>query len=434
MAVSAMERLARALADNHPEDAARVLEAMDTAEAARLMTRLPARTLGRIVEKLSPQLAGGLLGRLESARTRELVEKLPLHQSAAILEQLDEAARESALAGLPERTSRHLRALLEYPPGTAGALMDVQVATVHVDLTVAEAIAVIRKAPRDTLTYLYVLDRDGRLVGVLNTRELLLTGARDRIEALIRPITSSLSPTMTQTEVAAAIESSRLIALPVVDGEGRLLGVVRHQEALDAVRQEAFSDLQKMVGAGADERALSPVGIVVRKRLPWLYVNLLTAFLAAAVVGIFEGTIQQVTALAVLLPVVAGQGGNTGAQALAVVMRGIALREVIPGTLRSLMLKELYGAAWNGTAVALLTAGAVFLWDGRWALALVIGLSMVVNMICAALAGAAIPLVLQALNRDPAQSSSIFMTTVTDVVGFASFLGFAVLLMPLLVG
>jgi magnesium transporter len=223
------------------------------------------------------------------------------------------------------------------------------------------------------------------------------------------------------------------VALPVVDSEGYLLGVVKPDEILEALQQEAFADLQKMVGAGEDEKALSSVSVVVRKRLPWLYVNLATAFAAAAVVGLFEGTIEKVTALAVLLPVVAGQGGNTGAQSLAVVMRGIALRELVPGTTRRLVLKEGLGALLNGVAVALGTGVAVFLWDGRMGLMLVITLAMVVNMTAAGLSGAAIPLILRAMGRDPAQSASIFLTTVTDVVGFAAFLGFAVVFMPFLI-
>jgi magnesium transporter len=162
-------------------------------------------------------------------------------------------------------------------------------------------------------------------------------------------------------------------------------------------------------------------------------VNLVTAFAAAAVVELFESTIEKVTALAVLLPVVAGQGGNTGAQSLAIVMRGIALRELVPGSTRRLLEKEVLGALLNGIAVALVTGIAVFLWDGRVGLMLVITLAMVVNMTAAGLAGAAIPLILRAMGRDPAQSASIFLTTVTDVVGFAAFLGFAVLFMPYLI-
>jgi magnesium transporter len=163
-------------------------------------------------------------------------------------------------------------------------------------------------------------------------------------------------------------------------------------------------------------------------------VNLLTAFMAAAVVGLFESTIAKVTALAVLLPIVSGQGGNTGAQALAVVMRGLALREMVAGAAKRVIQKEVLAGLLNGLAIAIVTAFAVWVWSQSTGLALVIGMAMVVNMVVAGLAGAAIPLILRALNRDPAQSSSIFLTTVTDVVGFACFLGFAVIFMPLLVG
>jgi magnesium transporter len=215
---------------------------------------------------------------------------------------------------------------------------------------------------------------------------------------------------------------------------------VYKRQALQAGQEEAFEDLQKIVGAGADERALSPVSTVIKSRLPWLYVNLLTAFLAAAVIGVFEGIIAKIAALAVLLPVVAGQGGNTGAQSLAVVMRGIALREILPGVKRRVILKETIGGLLNGIAIAVATSAFVFGW--RWlkgdsmafctGLALVIGLAMVLNMVVAAASGAVIPLLLKVMGRDPAQSSSIFLTTVTDVVGFASFLGFAVVFSSLL--
>jgi magnesium transporter len=189
-----------------------------------------------------------------------------------------------------------------------------------------------------------------------------------------------------------------------------------------------------MVGAGSDERALSPVSIVIKRRLPWLYVNLLTAFAAAAVVGIFEGVIQKVTALAVLLPIVSGQGGNTGAQALAVVMRGIALREILKGAAKRVIMKEVLAGLFNGLAVAVATGAAVWVWSRSMGLSLIIGLAMIVNMVVAGLSGAAIPIILKKLNRDPAQSSSIFLTTVTDVVGFASFLGLATIFMFLLTG
>jgi magnesium transporter len=308
--------------------------------------------------------------------------------------------------------------------------MDPQITAIPVDLTVREAIATLRRARRETLYYLYVIDRERRLLGVLDMRELLLASPRDPIAPLVKPDVVTVPADMSRDGVTDLIRQRRFVALPVVDDQGHLLGVLKPDEMREAVEQEAFGDLQKMVGAGVDERALSPVTTVVAKRLPWLYVNLATAFAASAVVGLFEETIARVTALAVLLPVVAGQGGNTGAQSLAVVMRGIALRELVPGTGRRLLRKELLAALVNGMAVAAGTSLAVFLWDGRPALVAVIACAMVVNMTAAGLAGAAIPLLLRALGRDPAQSASIFLTTVTDVVGFAAFLGFAVVWMP----
>jgi magnesium transporter len=312
-------------------------------------------------------------------------------------------------------------------------MMEPRVTSIPVDLTVQSAVAHFRKAPRQTLYYLYVTDRDGKLIGVLNMRDLLLASPRDRIETLVHKELLSVPATMSREDVITLMRRHRFLALPVLDNEGRLIGVIKHDEALRAGQLEAFENLQKMVGAGGDERALSPVSTVVKRRLPWLYVNLLTAFLAAAVVGAFEGTIQKVTALAVLLPIVSGQGGNTGAQALAVVMRGLALREIISGAAKRVIVKEVLAGLFNGVAIAIGTAAAVWIWSKNYGLALVILLSMIVNMVAAGLSGATIPLILKALNRDPAQSSSIFLTTVTDCVGFASFLGFAVIFMPLLV-
>jgi magnesium transporter len=196
-----------------------------------------------------------------------------------------------------------------------------------------------------------------------------------------------------------------------------------------AVEEEFTADMQTMVGASKEEQALSPVSFAVRKRLPWVQVNLITAFLAASVVGVFENTIAQVTALAVLLPVVAGQSGNTGAQALAVTMRGLALREIRLGHWRRVSLKEGAVALINGVGVAITTSLGVYAWSRSVGLAIVIGTSMVISMVAAGLAGALVPLVLVAFKQDPAQSSSIILTTVTDIVGFFSFLGIATLLM-----
>jgi len=432
MAISALESMVRAFASGHPDAAARAIEGLEPRSAAQLLQQLPTRIAAPVTERLSPDSAAGILTLLGADGSRELLASLPSRQAAAILHHLEDAVREATLSGLEPDRGRAIRDLLRYSPDTAGGMMDARLTSLPIDLNVREAISALRRARRDTLYYLYVTDRIGKLIGVLDMRELLLASPRDPLEGLVKREIVTVPVDMPSDEVASLIQRRRFVALPVVDRDGHLLGVVKPDEVLEAFQQETFGDLQKMVGAGEDERALSPVSVVVKKRLPWLLVNLGTAFVASMVVGLFESTIERVTALAVLMPIVAGQGGNTGAQSLAVVMRGIALREILPGSTMRLVRKEVLGALINGVAVALTTAMAVWVWDGRLGLVLVIALAMVVNMAAAGLFGAAIPLVLRALGRDPAQSASIFLTTVTDVVGFAAFLGFAVLLLPLL--
>jgi len=428
-----LESLVRTFVEGHPQDAAIAVDQMAATEAVKILEKLPSRLNGLLMERLTPQNACAILELLEPSRAQELLAGMSPRHASLVLNCLASGKREEALAGLPSSRSRELRELMNYPHETAGGMMEPRVVSILVDLNVQSAIGVLRKAPRLSLFYLYVTDRNGKLVGVLNMRNLLLASPRDTIESLMSRDIMSIPASTDRREVLMLMRRHRFLALPVVDAEGRLIGVIKHDEALRAGRLEVFEDLQKMVGAGGDERALSPVFTVVKRRLPWLYVNLATAFAAAAVVGIFEGVIQKVTALAVLLPIVSGQGGNTGAQALAVVMRGLALREIVSGAAKRVMVKEIIAGLLNGVAIAVVTSAVVWIWSRNVGITLVIGLAMIVNMAAAGLSGAAIPICLKALNRDPAQSSSIFLTTVTDVVGFASFLGFAAILMSLLV-
>jgi len=218
----------------------------------------------------------------------------------------------------------------------------------------------------------------------------------------------------------------------VVDYDDRPVGVIRNDVLVAATQQEASADIQTMTGASKDERALSSATFAVKRRLVWLQINLATAFLASGVVAMFEGTIAKYTALAVLLPVVAGQSGNTGMQALAVTLRGLALREIRLRNWPRVAFKELGAGAINGLAVAVVTALGVYIWSHSGGLALIIGISMVGSMIIASIAGASVPMVLTWLGLDPAQSSSVVLTTVTDCGGFLSFLGLATLLNRLL--
>ena len=212
-----------------------------------------------------------------------------------------------------------------------------------------------------------------------------------------------------------------------------MLGIIKAERLIHGVQEDVTKDIQRMFGAGSDERVFSSILFSIKKRLPWLCVNLATAFLAAGVVAIFEGIIAKLTILAVFLPVVAGQGGNAGAQSLAVIMRGIVMREIPKNKIFSLIFKEGKLAAINGTLIGVVTAWVAWLWYGNPYLGLVIGLGMLLNLIFAGLSGASIPLLMKRLGLDPAQSSSIILTTVTDVLGFIAFLGLAVLFQNYLV-
>jgi len=420
-----LEAVLRDLVALHPEDAARAVEQIEVAEAAKLLERLPVGAVNPVFERLSPSFAGEILNQLGARRTTALLSRMAPQHVAALLRQLPQEKQQGVVESLDESSSAQLRELLSYDPESAGGIMSTEVAAVPEDLTVKQAVQSFRKARRSSVHYLYVTDRARKLVGLLSLRDLLLAMPNDLVSPIIKRDFVSVPADMDREDVARLIQEKKLLAVPVLSEDGELLGVVRQEQVARVLQAEAFEDLQRMVGSGGEERALAPVFSVVKKRLPWLCVNLGTAFLASAVVGLYSDILAKVTMLAVLLPVVAGQGGNAGAQSLAIVIRGLAVGELVANTAWRVLRKEFLAGLINGLATALVTALAVYVWQRSPALSLVIGLAMVVNMAAAAVSGASIPLILNALGKDPAQSSSIFMTTVTDVVGFASFLGFA---------
>jgi magnesium transporter len=266
------------------------------------------------------------------------------------------------------------------------------------------------------------------LAGRVDVQDLALADQQEPVSSLLNSIDCHAELTTPQEELAELFDRYQLDSIPVVDLQNRLMGVIRYQNLFDLVEQVATADIQKMVGASIDERALSPVGFTVRKRLPWLHINLVTAFLAASVVGLFENIIAQFTALAILLPVVAGQSGNAGAQSLAVTMRGLALKEIGIRQWRQVLTKEVGSGLINGLVLAITCGLGVFIWSSSPGLSLVISVSMVVSMIAAGVAGALVPMILIRFGQDPATAASIILTTVTDVAGFVSFLGTATLL------
>jgi len=428
----ALDLLNRRFLLDFPGEAAQTLEPLPAADAAALLARQPLHAVLAVWPYLSGDAAEKILKTMPERLVRGLLTELEPAHSAALLARLDDAARAARLALLDDSVRKELDVLLRYSPDAAGHLMDPRVSGYRSSMTVGEAEARLRMQKTRRLSELYVVDTEQRLEARVPLQELTIADPKQTLGDIARPLLAVVSPVSTRDEVVELLEQHKLASLPVVDLDRRLIGVIHHEGLVAALAQEASLDIQMMVGASRDERALSGAWFAVRKRLGWLHINLITAFLAAAVVGMFEGTIARFTALAVLLPIVAGQSGNAGAQALAVTMRGLTLREISARHWLRITWKEVRTGFVNGVAIAVTTGIAVWAWNGSPGLALVIGIAMIIAMVSAGLAGATIPLLLARFGQDPAQSSSIILTTVTDVVGFLSFLGIATLLSTLL--
>jgi magnesium transporter len=418
-------------ARRYPGEVAREVERFPDAAAAHCLQSLNGSRAASVMERMTSDGAARVLVQLPDDAASIVLTSIDPGRAVSILFWLDSDARERYLELVDARTATELRALASFPDDSAGRLMDPRVMALREDATVREALARLRSGSQRADGDTYVVDPLGRLTGVVTSHDAATAALTETLGRLSKPRVGVLA-VATRDEIVERLTGATGSSLPVVDIEGRLLGVIRAATLINVAQQAASADMQAMVGASRDERALSKVSFAVRQRLPWLHVNLATAFLAAAVVGVFEETIARFTALAVLLPVVAGQSGNTGAQALAVTMRGLALREVRPRHWLRIAFKEGRVAAINGLAVAVTTSAGVWLWSQSPGLAMVIGLAMIISMLAAGLAGAVIPIGLTVSGQDPATASSIILTTVTDVVGFLSFLGLASLFATIL--
>ncbi len=438
MSDSAAERLdadtiaSRAIAERFmtefPVEAAHELETMDVPAAARCLDFLPLDAAAKVWLATASGFGVLVFKALEAHRRTALLGVLDRSRAAELLSLLDQEDRSAELAAVPEGLQQELRTLLDYPEDTAGRVMDTRIFALHGHVKTGQALENLRERGRGDIYFIKVVDEENRLSGQVDLRDLAFADASQSLEALARPVPAVVGPMDTREMAVQKFEETGVREIPVIDLDGHVLGVLRHDRLIGELRDDATVDIQTMVGASRDERALSTSWFAVRKRMPWLQINLLTAFLAASVVGMFESTIAKFTALAVLLPVVAGQSGNAGAQALAVTMRGLALREIHFGQWFRVVRKEVNAGLWNGIAIAITCAIGVFIWSGSLGLVMVIVTSMILSMIAAGIAGALVPITLARLGQDPAVASSIILTTVTDIAGFMSFLGIATLL------
>jgi magnesium transporter len=413
----------------HAADLADRLQRLELDEARAFLRQLPPAKAAAALAELEADRRPELLTTFDAPHLAEILQQVTSADAADLLQQLAPMMRRDVLAGLPAEIAEGLRVLLRYPEDTAGGIMSNRFIALREDMTVEQVRELLRaraqeERPED-IAYLYVTDAQQRLMGIVSLRDLVFRRAERAMREIMNRDVKFVQVTTDQEELARQFEHYHYLGLPVLDADGRLIGVVKASDALEVASREATEDMQLMVGLSGEERALTPWLHSLKRRLPWLYINLGTAFLAAFVVGLFEETIAQWTALAIFLPIVAGQGGNAGMQTLTVIIRDLALGELAPGDGRRVLRKEIILGLINGLAIGVVVGLIGWAWKGSPVLGLVAGVAMLLNQLAAVVAGVLIPLGLKSLRLDPALASSIFLTTVTDVAGFFFFLGLA---------
>ena len=426
--VGATANLVNLLQKQHPADLAQVfaeLHDKDRHSAFSLLVERNSRLGMEALSELGPEGGAALLADRTPEEIGKLLQELPSDDAAAIVDYLPEELSAAVLELIQKRPAGgDVGDLLEYPEQTAGRIMNPKVFALSEDMTAAESITALQ-ASRDVemVFYLYVIDARRHLVGVVSLRRLLLVPPSTPLKRIMTTDLISVRVDMDQEEVARQVASYNLLAIPVVDEENKLVGVITVDDVIDVIKDEATEDVYRLAGVAGDDRVFTPPSESLRKRLPWLQVNLATAFVAASVVALFENTIAAVSTLAVFMPVVAGMGGNAATQTLTVIVRGIALGELTWANTRNALFKEAIVGIGNGFGCGLVAGLIVWLWTGKPWMGAIIAAAMIINMFVAATAGTLIPLALRALKVDPALASSVFITTLTDVFGFLSFLG-----------
>ena len=426
--------LALALVEDHPVDTARILERYSPREAWAALLLLGEENQPDLIENMHPEFAARVLNLMPFEAAFKNIREMSSEASTDVLALLDEGLRQQVLNELPNLHSDEIKSLLQYPEDSVGSIMSPDFVALRDKASVADALRRLRRmaAVGHPVNYVYVIDQDHTLKGVLVMRDLVLAAQDVLLEDVMLKNIFFVCSGDDIEDAADILVENKLLALPVTNKNKQLIGVLPANQILRDAQQEGFEDAQKMFGAGEKEQSSSTVWYTIRQRLPWLQVNLVTAFAAAAVVAMFEGLIAKVTILAAFLPIVAGQSGNAGAQALAVTLRALAMNKIDPRRPRKVLLKELFVGFFNGLVTGTTAAAIALVVSRNLGLALVVCLSMTFSLLIAGISGALIPILMERLGQDPAQSSNIILTTVTDIIGFLSFLGLALIMMPML--
>jgi magnesium transporter len=420
------DQITHAIEKIHPSDLSLLFSELNELQTKRLvdcllMVQKAGNTLKEIPEFMLPDI----LELISNHKLSLIIGRLDTDDAVYLLNKVPEGRYQEIFSPLDSRTRLNLEKLLLYPQDSAGSVMNPVYYSIPVESTVEEAIASLQKFPdRESVFYVYVVDGK-QLVGVVPLRVLVLSDAKDFIRDVMTTGVMMVEASSDQEKAAQLVSQYNLLAIPVVNENKELLGVITVDDVIDIFEEEATEDLYNIAGLSGEDRAFTPVTTKIRKRFPWILLNLGTAFMAAMVVGLFEQTISQFALLAAYMPVVAGIGGNSGTQSMVVITRSIALGEIEFSKAYIAVFKEVMNGLFLGIIAGMVAAGVAFFVNMNAFLGVILFMSMMVNMILAGFMGSCVPLILKWLKLDPAIGAGIFVTATTDITGFFVFLGFA---------
>ncbi|MBM4196006.1 MAG: magnesium transporter [Gammaproteobacteria bacterium] len=424
--VRQVQRLVGAL---HPAETAHLLEALPTAQRRIVFDLVPEGDQGEVLVELTDDVRASLVEGMEASKLVAASEDLDLDDLADFVGGLPEAVTAQVLHSLSQRDRDRLNAVLSYPEDSAGGIMNPETIAVRADVTLEVVMRYLRMLAYlpDKTAAIFVVDRNDRYMGALHVSRLLTRDPASVVGDVMDEDFPPIPASMTDTEVAREFKDRDLVAAPVVDERGQLIGQITVDDVVDVISEQADEDIRRLAGLAEEDDMFAPVFTSARRRAVWLGINVATAFLAASVVGAFRPTLDQVVVLAVLMPVVASMGGIAGNQVVTLMVRGLALGRIEDSNARWLLAKEIGVALINGTGWAVVAALGTRLFTDDWVVGAIVGAALVVNLLTAAITGFAVPLALTKLRIDPALAGTVVLTTVTDCVGFAAFLSLGTL-------
>lgn len=415
----------------HPAD---ILDTVQDEEDYALLQRLPDSFIADVLDEAEDEDKYEILKFFGKERTQSILNQMSVDEVADLIEALEDDNKEAVIAALGFRNQTDVKKLLSYESDTAGGIMTTRFIAIYASNTVMGALNYLKTdVDAETGYYMYVVDKhDFTLKGVVSLRDLVLAPFDTPISELLNPHVVSVHVDDDQEQVAQLFSKYGYQAIPVIDDDSRMVGIITVDDVIDVMNEEFTEDLHHMAGIGKEEKVDGSVAGSVKSRLPWLVVNLATAMAASSVINLFNGTIEKIVALSAVMTIISGMGGNAGTQTLTLVIRALSLQEIDKENARPILFKELAAGLVNGIFIGLLVSVIALVYDSNPVFGLLAGLAMVLNMLCAAAAGYAIPILLEKLGIDPALASGVFVTTVTDCMGFFIFLGLATAFMPLL--